>query len=747
MQNLWILIFFGYAAMTHAQTLIGTVVDDQEKPVFAANIFINHPQSHTHSNEFGEFVLPQVNVGDTLQISSLGYVAEARIINEEDLQHPVKIRLTQTEYDLSQVNISSYRHSTRQLAEFDLRTNPVTSSQEILLRVPGLIIGQHAGGGKAEQLFLRGFDLDHGTDINISMDGMPINMVSHAHGQGYADLHFIIPEVVDRINYEKGPYQARLGNLTTAGAVSFATIDRPEESSLQLEYGKYNTLRMLGLVNLMPKESGSSGFIAIENLSTDGPFESSQNFHRSNLIGKFGHKFSNGDQVSLLVSHFSSRWNASGQIPQRAVDQKLIGRFGAIDDTEGGNTARSNLILTHSRNLGRSTFIKTNAYLTRYNFDLYSNFTFYLNDPENGDQIRQQEDRNLTGFTSTVFKDLFWNNRFISMQGGIGLRSDQINGIKLNHTLNRRDVLDQIYEGDIVETNMFAFYDASIDLGRLTINPGLRVDYFKFDYDNHLNTIYDYQSKTVSTFSPKLTFAYNQSSRWQYYLKLGRGFHSNDTRGIIASIPDLENQNSRAVPAAYGADLGTLWKVTDHFVFNTAVWYLQSEQEFIYVGDEGIVEASGRSSRLGLDLGFRAQINERWFTYADWNVARARSIDEPIHSNYIPLAPNLTLTGGIIYRTSKGMSGGLRMIHLADRPANEDYSLTAAGYLRFDGNLQYDLKRMTFGVIIQNIFNTDWNETQFATESRLKNEAKSVEEIHFTPGIPFAPRFKIAYRF
>lgn len=735
------------AVFLSAQSISGHIADRNGRPVFAANIFINKTQEHTHSNEWGLFTLPQVKVGDTLQISSLGYAPVSIVIEQDDFTKKLTIKLTEVEYDLSQINLSDHRHSTRQLAKFDLKTNPVTSSQEILQRVPGLIIGQHAGGGKAEQLFLRGFDLDHGTDINISMDGMPVNMVSHAHGQGYADLHFIIPEVVDRINYEKGPYQTRLGNLATAGGVAFETIDQLDASSIQLECGRFNTLRLLGLANLMPKESNTTGYIAVENLQTDGPFQSSQDFHRSNLMTKFGHKFENGDQLSILASHFSSRWNASGQIPQRAVDAGIIGRFGAIDDTEGGETSRSNVIFTHSKHLGSGSFLKTNAYLSHYDFDLFSNFTFFLNDPVNADQIRQQENRLITGLTSTFFKDSYLGSHFISQQAGAGFRYDDIRNIRLLHTLNRKTTLDEIYNGDILESNLFAFYDASIDLGYFTLSPGIRVDYFKFDYDNHLSTRYDYQSETMTTVSPKLTLTYSQNPAWQYYFKVGKGFHSNDTRGIIASTEDPEGGDYKLVPSAYGADLGTWWRATDRLVINLALWYLQSDQEFVYVGDEGIVEPSGKSRRLGLDLGVRAQLHDHVFAYVDYNLANARSIDEPSEADYIPLAPLYTLTGGINYKSPANLSGGIRMVHIGDRPANEDYSITAEGYLRFDANMQYDFKNLSLGLVVQNLFNTEWNETQFATESRLSGESEGVEEIHFTPGIPFAPRLKIGYRF
>jgi len=363
------------------------------------------------------------------------------------------------------------------------------------------------------------------------------------------------------------------------------------------------------------------------------------------------------------------------------------------------------------------------------------------------DQIRQKENRNLIGFNSTLFKDFFLGTNFISTQCGIGLRNDAISDIKLVHTVNRKNTLKNLYDGDILETNLYAFYDISMDLGRFTVNPGIRLDFFKFGYDDHLKPKSDFQPKLIGTMSPKMTITYRQNSKWQYYLKFGKGFHSNDTRGIIASAMEADTGAYKPVPAANGADLGVYRRLTKHLVLQAAQWYLQSKQEFVYVGDEGIVEASGRSQRFGLDFGLRSQIRDHWFAYLDCNLARARSIDQPSGSDYIPLAPNLTMTGGITYRSAKGVSGGLRMIHLGDRPANEDYSIKANGYVRFEVNVQCDFKRFTLGLLVQNLLNTQWKETQFATKSRLFNEPESVEEIHFTPGTPFAPRIKIGYRF
>jgi len=277
------------------------------------------------------------------------------------------------------------------ISRLDLKVTPVNSSQEVLRKVPGLFIGQHAGGGKAEQIFLRGFDVDHGTDVSISVDGMPVNMVSHAHGQGYSDLHFVIPETINKIDFGKGGYYAQEGDFNTAGYVNFETKDYLKESSISASAGQFNTLRTVGLFDLLENTKNQNAYVALEYIATDGPFESPQNFNRLNLFGKYVMYSPENDKLTLTASHFTSRWDASGQIPQREVDNGNMTRFGAIDDTEGGETERTNFNVTFDNYISDDTKLSANAFYSHYAFELYSNFTFFLEDPVNGDQIKQKE--------------------------------------------------------------------------------------------------------------------------------------------------------------------------------------------------------------------------------------------------------------------------------------------------------------------------------------------------------------------
>ena len=737
MKKFFIILIILLGLTTYAQIQKGIVVDSDGNPI--ENAYINNISSgsHAHTNEFGMFSIDKTVSGNDLKVNALGFKkmnytvsgSELRIILEDDV------------FRLNEIVIQAKLSAMNVISKIDLQTTPVNSSQEILRKVPGLFIGQHAGGGKAEQLFLRGFDIDHGTDIAISVDGMPVNMVSHAHGQGYADLHFVIPETVEKIDFGKGTYYANKGDFATAGYVTFQTKDKIEKNSIGLEVGQFNTLRTVGLFNLLGNQKTQSAYIATEYILTDGPFDSPQNFNRINLSGKYSAILADNSKFSVSASRFSSRWDASGQIPQRLVDNGTISRFGSVDDTEGGSTSRTNVNASLSKPIDENTFVKANAFYSKYDFELYSNFTFFLNDPVNGDQIRQKENRMLYGMNAELNKKTKLKDINVLMQYGIGFRADATKDTELSHTLNRTTTLQQIKLGDIDESNLFSYVNSEFSFGKLMINPAIRLDYFKFNYHDKLTTDYKTQSESKVKISPKLNFIYSQNNNLQFYVKSGMGFHSNDTRVVV------QNSGKQILPTAIGTDVGTIWKPFPKLIVNSALWYLYLEQEFVYVGDAGIIEPSGKSKRMGFDLGLRYQLNDWFYLDTDANYTYARSIDEPKGQDYIPLAPDFTSTGGLSFQNLNGFSGGIHYRYLKSRPANEDNSIVAKGYFVSDFNINYKLKNISFGIAVDNLFNTKWNETQFATESRLKNEPASVEEIHFTPGTPFFMKGKITYTF
>ena len=312
---------------------------------------------------------------------------------------------------------------------------------------------------------------------------------------------------------------------------------------------------------------------------------------------------------------------------------------------------------------------------------------------------------------------------------------------ELSHTANRTETIDPIQFGDIQETNVYTYLNAKLDLAKWSFNAGLRLDHFDFRYVDLLTPTYVHLTDQEAIVSPKINVVFQPADDFQVYAQWGRGFHSNDTRGVVVS------EGLPVLPAATGVDLGLLWKPIPALVVQTAAWYLYLEQEFVYVGDAGIVEPSSPSRREGLDLSLRYQPWSWIYADIDLNVTRARALEQPEGEDFIPLAPDFTAMGGVHVISPSGVFGGFRVRHIDDRPANEDNSIIASGYTVVDANIGYTWKKLEFNLQVQNLFNTEWNETQFATESRLKDEPAPVEEIHFTPGTPFFLKGSVGYRF
>lgn len=461
MKNIITLLFIiGLGLSVKAHDLYGTVKNENDVSIEGVGVYNKTTGAYTYTNVSGYFELDDISVGDQIFFYSLGFKNQQITITEDLLDGTIDIVLMESVVALDQVVLVSKVNALSNFVNVDVKTSPVKSSQEILRKVPGLIIGQHAGGGKAEQIFLRGFDVDHGTDVALSVDGLPINMVSHAHGQGYADMHFIIPETIDNLDFGKGPYYANKGNFNTAGYVDLKLKKKIESSMVSVEAGQFNTLRTLGMFKVAESDF-SNAYIASEMLLSDGPFDSSQNFNRLNVMGRYNYNNRKDQDLTISISHFQSKWDASGQIPQRAVDQGLIGRFGAIDDTEGGNTSRSNFLVNHTKQLDEHSSVRSKAYVSNYDFELFSNFTFFLDDPVNGDQIRQYENRTIIGAETAYQHTVHVGNHDsqLKYETGIGFRYDDVNDVQLSRTANRKTLLERLAYGNVDELNAYGFFD------------------------------------------------------------------------------------------------------------------------------------------------------------------------------------------------------------------------------------------------------------------------------------------------
>ena len=727
------------AGTVSAMDVRGTILDGDGAPVAYATVYHPRTLAHDHSDELGRFSVGGVAPGDTLLVEAFGFSGSEIYVPPAGTTAPLEVRLSPLALTLTQVNVTPLRSALADVRRLDLRTRPATNAQELLRTVPGLTIGQHAGGGKAEQLFLRGFDLDHGTDIAIRVDGAPANMVSHAHGQGYADLHFVIPELVDRVDYTKGPHDVRYGNFATAASVELSTRGRLRENLLRVEGGQFGLLRGVGAVQVLNRERHGA-YVALEGICTDGFFESPQDFTRVNAFAKTDHELRGGGRLNFQAGHFASEWLASGQIPERAVADGTITRFGAIDDTEGGSTTRTDVQARYRRPVGQTGMLSARAWGLHYGFELYSNFTFFLEDPARGDQIVQREDR-LAGGSEVRYEDIATvGGRPIEFAFGVDTRFDATEGSELSRTANRTETLEQIRLGDIGQQSGGAFASAETDFGAWTATLGLRYDATRFRYRDALEGGAP-RSADAGVLQPKAAIYYRPDAPWQVFAKAGTGYHANDAR-LIAGGTELT-----FLPKAHGFDLGVVGQPVSDLVLTATAWAIHSEQEFVYVGDAGVVEPSGRSRRVGVDLGARYRPYGDLAVGADLTLTRARSIDEPAGADRIPLAPPLALEAFAVYQPETGFHASARLRILGDRPANEDASITAEGYTVLDLVAGYSYRQVSLDLIADNALAAEWNETQFATESRLRGEPTGVEEIHFTPGTPRALRARVSWRF
>jgi hypothetical protein len=711
------------------------------------------------TDKWGNFQLSTGDPGSTLiEVSYIGYKSER--IKIDSFSKPIRIELQKNIFDLKAVTISnvSSDNTLHTLSYIDMNKQPAKSAQDLLRLVPGLFIAQHQGGGKAEQIFLRGFDADHGTDVNISVDGMPVNMVSHAHGQGYADLHFLIPETVAGYDFGKGPYYSSRGDFTTAGYVAYSTKNVLDQNMVKLEGGEFNNVRLVTMLNLLSekaREKGQSAYIAGEALYFDGPFDYPEHFYRLNLFGKWIMPLGINNKMVVSASTLSSDWRASGEIPNRSVAEGYMkDRFGVLDSAQGGATTRTNASIKLISNLKGNLTWENQIWYSHYDFSLISNFTFYYYFPTTGDEFRQHEVRDLGGYHSRIYKQISIGNTLITSEAGAGFRYDHIDPSELDHTINGR-FLDYLQLGRTRELNANGYLSETISTGRWLINLGLRLDYFHFYYLNTAPISDSFASKIFlglspdaekATLSPKVNAQYSINNQFQLYVKLGKGFHSNDARVVIA------NQGYSILPSAYGADLGMNWKPIPRLFINTAFWYLYLQQEFIFGQDlidqpGGPVQPSGKTSRAGVDLSARYQFNDWLFGSLNINFARPRYIDSAAGHDYLPLAPTLTSTAGLDFKFNNGFNGGLSYRYLHNRPANSTNTLTAAGYFVTDLTINYTKKKYEIGIAVENLFNQSWNESQFAYTSRLKNEIGQVDEVSYTPGTPFFAKLKFVLFF
>ncbi|MCX7954315.1 MAG: TonB-dependent receptor [Bacteroidales bacterium] len=767
--------------------IIGTVRDSESNEVIPlANVIVKGTIIGTTTDINGMFKLKNLKKGDyEIQVLHLGYEPYTEKVSVK-AEEPtfITIKLKPTTLEMKEVLIYSERPksaaSSKEIRLVDLEVKQNRSTQDLLQRVPGLIITQHQGGGKAEQILIRGFDCDHGTDINILADGIPVNMVTHAHGQGYADTHFLIAETIDDIEVYKGPYFAEFGDFSTAATVVFKTKDIIDNNFIRFEVGEFNTYKTTLLYQIKDGGAQQNAYFAGQYYTTDGPFINPQNFKRLNIFAKYFNLLSAKSKISLSFSSYTSCWDASGQIPTRAVEQGIISRFGAIDPLEGGTTGRQNVNVEYTlKGTDQNTFV-VQSYFSKYNFKLFSNFTFFLFDPDDGDMIEQKDNRDIYGLNVkySFYKELI--NSILKTSFGGGFRADNIN-VALYHSPNR--VFKNAFADDIVyQRNFYLFASEDFIFSeKFKINAGLRADYFTFNVDNKPinDSVYmklphasGFEHKVIA--SPKFNIIFSPLKHLDLFFNAGTSFHSNDARCIIISKAineivkyyqshnyseeaidsilisknyDPQQKNVTTIPRCIGSELGLRTNIKNKVLLSSSFWYLFLEKEFVYAGDGGFTELNDPTKRIGVDLELRWKIYKWIWTNIDFNFSNARIIGASKGNDFVPLSPRIVSTGGISLINFKNITFDLQYRYVSDRPGNEDFSIVAPGHLIFNSGISYKFKQFQLFAFVENIFNVDWNEAQFATETKLKHETTPITEICFTPGNPRNFQFGISFNF
>jgi len=619
--------------------------------------------------------------------------------------------------------------------DFELR--PHGRPADIVRLIPGFVISQHQGGGKAEQYLLRGFDADHGTDVALFVDGLPVNLRSHAHGQGYADLHFLIPETVKLVEGFKGPYFVEFGDFNTAGAVTFVTRDFVEENTVEAAGGMFNTQRYVAL--LSPTRDALKSLVALEAYRNDGPFEHPNGYERFNLFAKASATVTEGMDLSLWASHYQATWHGSGQIPERAVRAGLISRFGSIDPNEGGATQRTNLNLAWRWRPSEDQLASVHAYATYYALTLFNDFTFFLNDPQNGDAIEQRDRRVLAGLDSQYQHRSQPFGVGVTSTAGFQYRIDTPHVVLANAV--QRHTIGRVQDADVIEQSYSPFLKFDlVPLDWLRLVTGARGDVFNYHVSSKVNTSGGDLNGDVTRGRPnvKANVILGPWYQTELFANFGTGFHSNDARAVILD-PKMP-----ALPTARGYEFGVKTKVLPRVEFSATYWVLDLASELVFNGDDGTTEARGPSHREGWEFATRVKLLE-WLAFSGDVTTTRASFDT---GAAVPLAPRVTSRANLTARLPWGLAADAGMRYLGRRFADEDRHQAARGYTLFDLTARYRYRVIELFASIENLTNVEWREAQLFFTSRLAGEpAGGVPDIHFTPGNPRTVLGGLAVRF
>lgn len=602
---------------------------------------------------------------------------------------------------------------------------------ELLEAAPGLVVSQHSGEGKANQFYLRGFNLDHGTDLRTTVDGMLVNQRSHGHGQGWTDLNFVIPELASGLRYRKGPYYASEGDFSSAGAVEITYADRLDAGLAHVGFGQNGYKR--ALLADSPDWLGGSLLYAVEVLRNDGPFERPDDFRKFNGVLRYAQ----GDAANgwnLTGMAYTGQWNATDQIPLRAVQDGTLGRFGLIDPTDGGEAHRYSLSGTWRRGSeGSSTEVQ--AYIAHWNLELFSNFTYFLDNPVDGDQFAQPDRRTMTALNVRHGWATDWFGRDGENQAGVQIQNDNIHNALLN--TRARQTLSDVRRDHIVETSVGAWFENSV---RWTPTfrsvAGVRADHYRFDVRSDLAV--NSGERSASVFSPKLSLVFGPWAKSELYVNLGRGFHSNDARGTVIRVDPKSGDPAEPVtPLARskGYELGLRTSPLPGLQTALSVYGLDLDSELVFVGDAGTTEAGRPSRRIGFELANYYKLDD-WLTLdADLAFARARFRNSAPEGDRIPGAVEGVASLALAVDRIGPWFGALQWRYFGPRPLIEDNSVRSKATALANASIGYRIgSNARIELEVFNLTDRKVSAIDYFYGSRLPGEpAEGIEDIHFHP--------------
>jgi len=623
----------------------------------------------------------------------------------------------------------------------ELAGRPFLRRGELLEVIPGVVITQHSGGGKANQYFLRGFNLDHGTDFSISADGMPVNQRTHAHGQGYADLNFLIPELVREVDFNKGPFYAEVGDFSAAGAAAYRFFDELPRDFVSLEAGEHGYGRAVAGRTL--NRGGDATTIGLEAEHYDGPWARKDDFRRLNFFGRQLWR-RGGGTLALTALGYVAEWNASDQIPERAVAAGLLGRFGNLDASGGGDTQRFSLSADWRRG-DQASGAQANVYLIRSELDLYSNFTYFLDDPVNGDQFNQREKRWVFGGSLEKAWIVDSAGRTVENTVGLQARGDAIGGLGLHRTVARQR-LSMVREDDVGEYSAGVFARTTWRWAeRWRLLGGVRADAYVFDVQSNLAANSGETSEGIV--SPKLGLVFEVSPKTEIYLNGGYGFHSNDARGTTIRVDPVSGEAVDAVSPlvrSRGAELGLRTAAVKGLVSTVSLWLLDLDSELVFVGDAGGTEPSGATRRYGVEWA-------NFYRPLPWLVLDA---DLALtHGRYRGAAPadriansiGTVVTAGVGVPDAAGWFGSVRLRYFGRQPLSEDNAVTAPASSTVNVVLGRKSGSWEIAAEVLNVFDRANNDIAYFYASRLPGESEEgVDDVHFHPAEPRMVRLRVS---